>query len=382
VRHASGRWSASPTRSASSPRRVLGAPPSPTVRAVDSTNRDILLNPTTSASATLGSLSRSRVASLVSDSPALARELLSGDVDDRLDAQIVFKNLVAIMAYALLEHDDELFGWGIAAAATIWDLGDRRAMYPTTTPDREASLWENLVIGLYALGGLAVRHERWAQVRELTLQSPSASDEYSWLRQGQVASDRAARSQQHSILGLAAGRIQELSPGVTGDESLQAAAQFDLLSGLIMSETDPVRFYPNAAEFSEALVEPLVIDELRRANSPLRQQVFVDNNDGLRESLRDYDAKAREQASIPALQQPGLALEGICGRQDVGLHQRGLHPRRMATLTDVCSRIRSRGLFTHLPHQTQKPRVCGDFQVGRGGIEPPTLGLRVPCSAN
>ncbi len=264
---------------------------------MDSTNRDLLLNPATSK--TLESVSRTRLVSLVADGPPLARELLSGGVDDRIDAQIVFSNLIAIMGHALREHDDELFSKGIAALASIWDLGDRMAMYPTITPDREASLWESLTIGLYALGGLAMRHERWAQIREVTVQRPSAADDYSWLRQGQIASDRAARTgEPHSILRLAANRSQELSPGATPDESLEATARFDLLSALIMSETDPTQFYPNAAEFSEALVEPLVIDELRRANSPLRRQVFVDDNDGLREGLRNYDAKARAQAAI------------------------------------------------------------------------------------
>ena len=34
----------------------------------------------------------------------------------------------------------------------------------------------------------------------------------------------------------------------------------------------------------------------------------------------------------------------------------------------------------HVPHgpQKQKPHVYGAFRVGRGGLEPPTLGLRVP----
>ena len=33
------------------------------------------------------------------------------------------------------------------------------------------------------------------------------------------------------------------------------------------------------------------------------------------------------------------------------------------------------------PENDETP-LGGAFEVGRGGIEPPTLGLRVPCSAN
>jgi hypothetical protein len=261
---------------------------------VTSSNEELLLDPHTAQD--LHTLS-ARLASLVADSFPVARKQLEGDAADRVDAQIVVHNLVAIIARAMLLSDRQLFDGGINAATQIWDLGAREAMYSTPTPAFEASLWEGLGIELYALGGLAVRHEKWEEMRILTVQQPQTTGQETWLRQGQVASTRAAVYEQ-SFLGLAAARLNALDQELSENQRLEAVGRFDLLSGLIISETDSTRFYPNAAEFSEALVEPLIIEKLRKRDTPLRQHVFAGNDVGLRDALRDYDAKARSQAAI------------------------------------------------------------------------------------
>jgi hypothetical protein len=92
------------------------------------------------ATGALTDLAPSQLDSLVSDSADLAQELLAGGVDDRLAAEIVFKNLSAIMADALLANDGDRFARGIEAVAQFWDLGDRTAMYSMQTPDFEVSL--------------------------------------------------------------------------------------------------------------------------------------------------------------------------------------------------------------------------------------------------
>lgn len=53
----------------------------------------------------------------------------------------------------------------------------------------------------------------------------------------------------------------------------------------------------NAAAFSEGLVEPLVISEMRRADSQLRQYVYNGNDAGLRKALHDYNEMAIVQAA-------------------------------------------------------------------------------------
>jgi hypothetical protein len=86
------------------------------------------------------------------------------------------------------------------------------------------------------------------------------------------------------------------------DEARGHVGQFDLVAGiLIAGEGDDdgrPAFYPNAAQFSEQLVEPFVIEQLRRDGSALRQHVFDGDTDGLRHALQLYDQWARRQAAL------------------------------------------------------------------------------------
>lgn len=266
---------------------------------MNANNEDLLLNPLL-AKAEVEALPATRRISLLEDAPTVATRLLSGEVDDRADAQIVFNNVSQIMALALDHHDTALFGKGIDALKTIWETGSYEALYPIEPPDFEASLWENLGINLYALGGLATARERWAEVRELTTQAPTGgSGEKSWLRQGQVVSARSNdRYAEESILSLAKGRLQVLDSAVGEGEAIEHLARFDLLSGLIIGEKALRGFYPNAAEFSEELVEPLVIEGLRSKDSPIRSYVFADDTAGLTKALAEYDRVARLQAAL------------------------------------------------------------------------------------
>lgn len=266
---------------------------------MDRTNDDLLLDDAL-ASAAIEGLPPARMTSLVSDAPRLAADLLGGDIEDQADASIIINNIAQIMAIGLQHHDTALFSNGIEALVEIWKQGSYEALYPLQPPNFEASLWERLGITLYALGGLAVAGERWEEVRELTMQSPTGgSGEKSWLRQGQVVSSRANNEYpEESILRLADRRLRSIRPGASEAESLRHLARFDLLSGLIISEEGARSFYPNAAEFSEDLVEPLVIEELRSADSTLRRQVFPGENSGLVTSLLEYDRLARFEAAL------------------------------------------------------------------------------------
>ena len=265
------------------------------------TNRDLLVTPSTGTPHGLSQLSTSRQMSLLDEAPAIARSLLdSGDVDDRIDVTTAIQNISAILAKALVEHDDALFERGIQSLASIWALGDSNAMLPNRTPAREASLWETITVELYALGAIALRHERWAQLREIALQHPDPAygHDRSWLRQGQVASARSTDYPEDTVVRLGCKRVAALDAEPSTDaEALTYVCQFDLIVGLIISETDPKGFYVNAAEFSEDLVEPLVIERLRRPSGGLRQYVFPGDQDGLRKALLAYDHMARGQAA-------------------------------------------------------------------------------------
>jgi hypothetical protein len=81
-------------------------------------------------------------------------------------------------------------------------------------------------------------------------------------------------------------------------EAIDNLARFDLLAGLIIGESSLRGFFPNAAEFSERIVEPFVIEHLREVDSPVRRYVFADNNAGMADVLAEYDRAARLQAAL------------------------------------------------------------------------------------
>jgi hypothetical protein len=269
------------------------------VTAMDQSNDDLLLNASLKRDDVVALSSTSRESLLV-DAPTLAARLLEGEADDRIDASIIFNNIAQVMALALRDHDEAMFRKGVGAFVEIWKQGSFEALYPITPPDFEASLWENLGIDLYALGGLAVMSERWGEVRELTKQAPTGgSSEKSWLRQGQVISARSNTDyDRESILSLAARRLKSMEPEVSEAEAIQCLARFDVLSGLIIGEENLRGFYPNAAEFSEELVEPFIIEKLRSLDSPVRDYVFMGDTPGLVKALTEYDRMARLQAAL------------------------------------------------------------------------------------
>jgi hypothetical protein len=266
---------------------------------MDTSNKELLLDPQMD-NAALEALPASRLLSLVADAPGVAAPMLAGDIDDQIDAQIVFKNVARVMAVALKQHDISLFSAGIESLEKIWSAGEYEALYPVRTPDFEASLWENLGVDLYALGGLAVSGERWQEVRELVTPSPTGgSGEKSWLRQSQVVSARSNnRHPEETMLALAKRRIEVLEPEMSGTAAIESLARFDLLAGLIIGESSPRGFYPNAAEFSEEIVEPFVVEQLRSPDSPVRRYVFADDSAKMADVLAEYDRSARLQAAL------------------------------------------------------------------------------------
>jgi hypothetical protein len=265
---------------------------------VEGNNEEILLNEGTGVPSGLAGLPASRLQSLLSDAPIVAHRLLAGAVDDRADAQLVYRSTSAIMARALGDHDCDLFSSGIRSMAAMWSIGDPDAMLANRTRDLEAGLWEAITVELFAIGGLAVGRERWDEMRQIVLGGPPQkrkSDRW-WLRQGQVASTRSTSYRDETVLHLAVPRMRALDPGGAND-TLTAICRFDLLNALIISEEGTGGYYPNCAAFSESLVEPLVIDCLRSVASPLRQYVFAGDEAGLRKALLEFDAVARAQAA-------------------------------------------------------------------------------------
>lgn len=266
------------------------------------TPHERLLDLETSRPSSIASVPRGDLLAALSKAPALAEELLaSPDPSDRPDAAIVYRSVASILARALLDRDGPLFDDAIRSALRIYRIGDFRAGLALTPPAREASLWESLVIELFAVGGLAVEQRAWSSVRELTLQRPDPSSAHyvTWLRHGQVHSARGSLDPHDSLPHLAARRLIELHGSLSADDALTAVCRFDFLAALIVSEVEPggAAYFPSFAACSDSLVEPVVVDELRDGSGELRQTVFHGDDKGLREALRTYNESAVAEAA-------------------------------------------------------------------------------------
>lgn len=154
-------------------------------------------------------------------------------------------------------------------------------------------------------------------MRSLGLQQPDPDNDYylSWLRHGQVHSSRGSTDPLDSLPHLAARRLGELHGSLSQVDALSAVCRLDLVVALLVIEARAARagedarrdWYPNAAVCSEGLVEPLVIDGLRRRDSEAREVVFPNDNAGLREALRAYNEAAVAEAAYSRAR--GLAWE-------------------------------------------------------------------------
>jgi hypothetical protein len=154
---------------------------------------------------------------------------------------------------------------------------------------RAPLVWLAIIQRVFALGGLAVRREKWEAVRTLTTQLPAPLQqggyERNWLRHALTMANRArhfaVRTEGQHQIGLIdfarddAMRLACLrSDGPSDDDVLTSIAQFDVLSNLAAIDAaqslDQRVFYTNFARFRQDRIQPLVdrllIDPVMRAD--------------------------------------------------------------------------------------------------------------------
>lgn len=242
-----------------------------------------------------------RLSALADAATTAGRNLLaSTDIEDRVDAAIAYRTLSAVTASGIRHNNFKLAEEGIAGLLSLYRLGDYDVGRGLDTPDFEASLWESIWIEVLALGGLVVHLRAWDYLELIAMQSPAADDTHyvSWHRHGQVHSARATRGvPDESVLTVADKRLGSMH-SETAASARQLVARFDLLAGLLIGGVDSRATYPNAAAFSEELVEPFVIESMRDAGDPLRAVLFPNDDLGLREQLRLYNESAVTQAAL------------------------------------------------------------------------------------
>lgn len=163
-------------------------------------------------------------------------------------------------------------------------------------PEDDLGLWENAVGGLWALGAVAVRQQRWETVRSIVARVPVEGGHYkTWLRHAQVMSARGTTDPvDDNVLNLCFHRLRtNPSFGMTGaseEEQARAVCAFDQLALLVVADlfkSERMNFDPSYAKPPVAYVEPLII-ELREAG-PMRAAIITGGNEQLREVLAGHE---------------------------------------------------------------------------------------------
>ena len=254
---------------------------------------------------------------LFNDALARARYAIEHDEIDVELAGLLDK-LVCLAATFLMTGQSEWFNMIIGVLTQIYSMpgNDREhdSFLYVTQIDPQAlapRVWLQVSQRVYALGALAVRHDKWAAVRELTVQRPKAVGEYerTWLPHALVMASRAGHLREQkdgrmieiSLLTLARNEIARLEclrpDGLDpdNDELLTAVAQFDLLSNLVAMDGTRAggerRAYPNFARLYQHRVMPVV--ERLLVDHEMRSTLFTGADDQLALALETLGERAR-----------------------------------------------------------------------------------------
>ncbi|MEU6071952.1 ATP-binding protein [Streptomyces sp. NPDC047082] len=219
-------------------------------------------------------------------SPADVFRLRQSDGTD--SDQVLLDRVTQLCAAAVITGHDGLTRQGIQALARTYQSAADLYGHPRaciTGPDA-ATLWWSIIARTEAIGGLAVREERWETVRTLALQRPAVGGRaryVSWLRHGLTHAARDGvlpneeRGERPGALIRAAldvtDRLEILridqpalpDPGQTGapDGVLDSLCQFDALAAAISDiaageDNRTSQFYPNFAGYYAPRIEPVL----------------------------------------------------------------------------------------------------------------------------
>jgi hypothetical protein len=256
---------------------------------------------------------------LINDAVRRAQTIIDQEGDVESNLADVLDKLICLAA-TLLEYDQEpWFDKVIAILVQIYGMKvttDQVRMYgysgnipSTEIPPR---VWLAILERVFALGGLAVRLEKWTAIKKLTLQLPDviAANDYdqNWLRHGLTMASRARQfereAEQLSLLSLAKTKAADLeclrSDGVGPEDDvlLTSIAQFDLLSNVTAIDAavdlDAGRvFYPNFARVYQERVQPIAN---RLVSDPtLRAAIFRHDDDRLATALNEIGEIAKSE---------------------------------------------------------------------------------------
>jgi hypothetical protein len=225
---------------------------------------------------------------LIRRAPQSVAELMSNDEWEPEVARVLDR-LAGIAALALFVDEDQWLDEVVSALTRVYAS---KALREHSVEG--ARLWLQVIERVVALGGLAVRLNKWAAVRTLVLQRPPGMEDYytNWLRHAltwaarmnQLVEVGDEKRVQLSLIILAksvAERVTALHPDIptAGDALLSSLTQFDFLACLVaISAADGQAaggsFYPNFARFYNERTEPIIEQLISDGQGPMRQAIF------------------------------------------------------------------------------------------------------------
>lgn len=237
------------------------------------------------------------------------------------EARLVLDRVFVLAAATMLYGTEAQFNHVVDALARYYRAIPRIADATNPSETRRATAWLDVLVRLYALGSLAVRREKWSQLRALVLHPYEVTPSYgyaSWLRHAVTQAARAdvltlpdderaedlAGAAVISRARLVALDVPQLRPDlpdgiVVGDILLDSLCQFDILWCIIAQSatTRPgaMDFYPSSSELNQHRADPAF--ELIATNESARHILFPNLNDREIVELVTYVYSRAEQQS-------------------------------------------------------------------------------------
>lgn len=232
-----------------------------------------------------------------------AKELVQAGSED---LATLLDRVTSLVALGLTFDKPAYSELGLEALVKIYELGfDQNGLARGDAPQ----LWLAIIERVYALGGLAVRQQKWAQVRMIANRRPRGRDfeHYaSWLRHALTMAARARILEQEKSAGLlarahnAVRAVPALRPDVDVESEavLNSLCQFDVFGALVnigeRKEISSATYYTNFARYYTQRAEPAFLKIIEDA--AVRGQLFAGDERFLATAIARMDKTAQNES--------------------------------------------------------------------------------------